>query len=216
MSNMTDIVNLIEKKAKTFFQDARGSHGWDHVLRVVKLCEKIGPQEGCDMTTLKLAALLHDIGRDECDRVNGEKCHAEVGARLAEKILVDAGASDKLRREVIHCVAAHRFRNDIAPESVEAKVLFDADKLDSMGAVGIGRAFQFAGEIGARLHDPEVDPEKTDSYGPEDTAYREYLVKLRHIHGKMITSSGKKIAEERHLFMEEFFKRLNDEAGGAK
>lgn len=211
---MEDIINKIDKKAKSFFKDVRGSHGWDHVTRVLALCERIGPSEKCDMTVLRLSALLHDIGREECDRINGKKCHAEVGAELAEKILVEEGVPAEVIEQVVHCVASHRFRNDVAPQSREARVLYDADKLDSIGAVGVGRAFQFAGEIGAMFHDPNVNPETTESYGHHDTAYREYLVKLSHIHGKMLTVTGREMADARHRFMEEFFERLNREARG--
>ncbi len=211
---MKDIINKIDGKAKSFFKGVRGSHGWDHVTRVLALCERIGPPENCDMTVLRLSALLHDIGRDECDRINGKKCHAEVGTKLAGKVLVEEGVSSEVVEQVLHCIASHRFRNDVAPQSHEARVLYDADKLDSIGAVGVGRAFQFAGEIGAMFHDPDVNPETTESYGPGDTAYCEYLVKLRHIHGKMLTVTGSKMATARHGFMEEFFERLNREAEG--
>jgi uncharacterized protein len=116
--------------------------------------------------------------------------------------------------KVVHCIETHRFRGTKIPISKEAKVLFDADNLDSIGAVGIGRAFLFAGEIGAKLHDRNVDIEKTESYSKDDTAYREYLVKLKKVKDRMLTKEGKRMAEERHKFMEEFFERLNNEVVG--
>ena len=82
------------------------------------------------------------------------------------------------------------------PETTEAKILFDADKLDSIGAVGIGRAFLFAGEVGARLHNKDRDLSPTKPYTKEDTAYREYMVKLRHSREKMLTKEGRRIAED--------------------
>lgn len=201
--------------AKTYFKSARGSHGWDHTLRVLRMCGHIGPIEGCDMGVLSLAAVLHDIGREESDRNKGMTCHAKEGAAMARKILADEGAPRETVSSVIHCIETHRFRSDLKPETLEAEVLYDADKLDSLGAVGVGRAFQFAGEIGATtLHDPDVDPAATKSYGPQDTAYREYLVKLMYVQDKMMTATGQKIAQRRHDFMEKFFKRLNDEAQG--
>ncbi len=109
----------------------------------------------------------------------------------------------------MHCVASHRFRKGPVPESLEAKVIFDADKLDSLGAVGIGRAFLLAGEVGAKLHNPGVDLEKIEPYAEEDTAYREYMVKLRKIKDRILTSEG------RHAFMQEFFTRLNQEVDGS-
>ena len=208
------MIEEIATAANSHFDAARGSHGWDHVERVVKLCEHIGPLEGCDMTVLRLAALLHDIGRHESDKANGSVCHAQLGAEMARKELEKATAEPDVVEAVAHCVATHRFRGGAEPASIEAKVLFDADKLDSVGAVGIGRAFLFAGEVGARLHDPHADHGSAESYSAEDTAHREYTVKLRHIKNRMLTQTGRAMAEARHRFMEEFFARLDAETRG--
>ncbi len=102
------------------------------------------------------------------------------------------------------------------PKSLEAKILFDADKLDSIGAVGIGRAFLFAGEVGAKLHNGHQDLSKTVSYSREDTAYREFQVKLRKIKDRLLTPSGRKLAEGRHRFMVRFFERLDAEVKGIR
>lgn len=113
-----------------------------------------------------------------------------------------------------HCIACHRFRDNNIPQTKEAKILFDADKLDSIGAVGIGRAFLFAGEIGARLHNKGVDLSKTQPYTKEDTAYREFVVKLKKVKARLLTKSGKALAQGRHNYMVDFFKRLNQEVAG--
>ena len=89
-----------------------------------------------------------------------------------------------------------------------------ADKLDSIGAIGAGRAFHFAGRIGARVHNSEAEARDSDSYSVEDSAYREYLVKLRHIHEAMLTAEGRRMAEGRHLFMVAFFERICLETRG--
>jgi len=81
------------------------------------------------------------------------------------------------------------------------------------GAIGIGRAFHFAGRIGARVHNTEAEAIAGESWGLEDSAYREYLVKLKHIPVAMLTETGKKMAAERCKFMDEFFRRLNAETG---
>ena len=106
---------------------------------------------------------------------------------------------------------SHRYRDEVKPETVEEKIVFDADKLDSLGAVGLGRAFLFAGHCGARLHNTEAEALAGEPYGPEDTAYREYLVKLRHLPEIMLTSEGRRLARERLDFMESFFRRLDAE-----
>lgn len=209
-----NLLKKIRKEAKRFFLEARGSHDWDHVKRVYSLCMRIGKKEGADLEVLKLATVLHDIGRKYQDESNGKIDHAEKGAEIARKILEKYSLGKEKIKKIIYCIETNRFRGRKKPGSLEAKVLFDADKLDAIGAVGIGRAFLFAGEVGAKLHDKDVDIEKTRPYTKEDTAYREFLVKLRKIKERMFTNEGKRIAEERHRFMVEFFDRLNKEVDG--
>ena len=209
-----NIVDHIKKRALAFFRDCRGSHDWSHTERVYNLCLRIGEQEDADLEVLRMAALLHDIGREQQDRSRGEICHAQVGARLAREILEQAGVlPDKIER-VIHCIETHRFRGNLEPATKEARVLFDADKLDSIGAVGIGRAFLFAGEVGAKLHNGGIDVRKTRRYSKEDTAYREFVVKLQKVKDRMLTPAGRRMAEERHRFMVAFFDRLHEEVEG--
>jgi uncharacterized protein len=208
------LVSRIKEEAGAFFRSARGSHDWDHTERVCRLCLRIGRKEKADLRVLELAALLHDIGREEEDRSNGKICHGRTGAALAQGILERHGLERAAVRAVVHCIRTHRFRKRALPRTLEARVLFDADKLDSIGAVGVGRAFLFAGEVGARLHDKAIDVKKTKPYTREDTAYREYLVKLGQVKDRMTTREGKRIAVERHRFMAAFFDRLNKETDG--
>jgi len=212
---MKSDLEAVRCASQDFFRKARGSHGWDHTERVYRLCLQIGRKERANLNVLRLAALLHDIGREEEDRTNGRTCHAAMGARLARKILIKHRVDEKLTDQIVRCIETHRYRGRFVPDSLEGKVLFDADKLDSIGAVGIGRAFLFAGEVGARLHNPKVEVRKTKPYTKEDTAYREFLVKLSRIKVRMFTSEGKRIARERYAFMAEFFDRLNKETAGA-
>jgi len=209
-----DVLARIIEDARGFFREARGSHGWDHTERVLNLCLRIGKKEGADLEVLALAAVLHDIGRGEEDRTNGAVCHSQSGVTLARGLLKRHGVPERTAARVLHCIATHRFRKKAGRRSLEAKVLFDADKLDSIGATGIGRAFLFAGEIGARLHDSNVDPARTKPYTADDTAYREYLVKLKSIKDRIFTCEGRRIAESRHRFMVRFFDRLNRETQG--
>jgi uncharacterized protein len=204
----------IREEAKSFFRKARGSHDWDHTERVLRLCLRIGKREKADLTILELAALLHDIGRGAEDESNGRVCHGREGAVLARELLERRGLDARFVNRVVHCIRTHRFRQKAAPRTLEAGILFDADKLDSIGAVGIGRAFLFAGEVGARLHDPCVDVRKTKAYTRDDTAYREFLVKLARVKDRMFTPEGRRIAAERHRFMVAFFDRLNRETDG--
>ena len=196
------------------FSNARGSHDWDHTQRVYNLCMHIGRVEGADLETLEIAAYLHDVGRPYEDESRGAVCHAERGAEIARNLLKEYPISNERKANIIHCIKSHRFRGNHQPASMEANVLFDADKLDAIGAVGIARAFLFAGEVGAKLHNPYVQPEDTKPYSEEDTGYREYKLKLSRIKNRMLTTEGRRIAEQRHGFMEMFFQRFTEEYGG--
>ena len=204
----------IQTIAQKLFTGARASHDWDHTIRVLRLCEHIGSEERADMDVLRVAAVLHDIGRPHQDACLGSLCHAVHGAMLAEPIVAMLVFSPEQKDNILHCIRTHRFRGINVPETLEAKVLFDADKLDAIGAIGIARAYLFAGEIGARLHSPEVPAEKSVPYSIDDTGFREYSVKLCKIKDRMMTSEGKRMAGDRHHFMTAFFNRFLQEYQG--
>ena len=204
----------ISKSAELVLKKSRGSHDWEHTQRVLRLAVHLAKKEKADLKTVKYAAALHDIARHEEDKSGGRKDHALLGAKKASLILLKHGFKPDFIEAVKHCIECHRFRSGRKPATKEAKVLFDADKLDSIGAVGIGRAFLFAGEVGAKLHNPSADILNTKPYTQDDTAYREYMVKLRHVKGRMFTREGRRLAEERHAFMVLFFKRLGMETEG--
>jgi uncharacterized protein len=208
------LIREVRAYARACAEGARGSHDWEHTNRVQALCRRIGRAEGADLRVLELAACLHDVGRTAQDEANGGICHAERGAAMARAFLKGRMPAGETLDNVIHCVRSHRFRGDAHPQTLEARVLFDADKLDAIGAVGIGRAFQFAGEVGATLHNPLADPASTAPYTREDTAYREYRLKLSRIRERMLTQEGRRLAEERHAFMEAFFDRFLLEVRG--
>lgn len=212
-----EIFEEIKNIAKNIFEQSNGSHDWEHVLRVYNMCLHIAKTENVDLEILSLSCILHDIGRAEQDKVKGAIDHAELGADMAGSILKKYNFDDEKIEKIKHCIVAHRFKNDYQPESMEAKVLFDADKLDSIGAIGIGRAFVFSGENGAKVHNDKntiQNINETKEYSREDTAYREYAIKLIKINDKLFTNEGKRIAQERHDFMVEFFDRLNREVDG--
>ena len=210
------MLDTVEQIAHKYFMGARGSHDWDHTLRVCRLCRRIGAAEGADMDVLLVAAYLHDIGRSYQDDTNGAVCHAEKGTRLAATIVEKLPLAADQKENILHCIRTHRFRGNRPPQTPEARVLFDADKLDAIGAVGVARAFLFAGEVGARLHSPEADIETTRPYSIDDTGYREFKVKLCKIKDRILTREGQKLAVDRHLIMEEFFNRFLEEHAGKR
>jgi uncharacterized protein len=209
-------IDDIKKFVQQTLSNHRASHAWDHTQRVYRLCLRIGEKEGADLETLKIAALLHDIGRNHQDENKGQVCHAQKGAEISQELLKDYPLPQAKIDNIIHSIRSHRFRGDCSPVSIEAKVLFDADKLDAIGAIGIGRAFLFAGEVGARLHSGDIAPEETEPYSVNDTGFREYKVKLSKIKDRMLTAEGRRIALDRHEFMESFFNRFLEEHDGLR
>lgn len=204
--------NRIIEYMTNMLWNSGSSHDIDHTLRVRDLCMKIWKAEWADLEVLEIAALLHDIGRPKEFETKWEVCHAEYWASLAKEFLQDLWLQQDKVDNVVYCISTHRFRKGNTPETLEAKILFDADKLDCIWAVGIGRAFMCAWELWAKLHnDKWVDVENTPEYSKDDTAYREYVVKLKKIKDKMFTETGKKLAEKRHKLMETFFDELLDE-----
>jgi uncharacterized protein len=211
---MTYKFEEISAYVKDVFQKNKGSHDWDHTERVLHMAEKLAAAEGADIDIVRYAALLHDISRHDEDISKGYVHHEEKGATESKKVLIMFNIDEITADKVSDCIRTHRFRRGNKPETIEGKVLFDADKLDGIGAIGIGRAFVFAGENGARVHDPYIQVDKTYSYTKEDTAYREYLVKLSNIKDRILTATAKNIAVERHQFMIDFFDRINAECKG--
>lgn len=210
------MIEQIKKIAENFFCGANGSHDWEHTVRVAHLCEQIGKNENADMPVLLIAAYLHDIGRCYQDSSNGTLCHAKKGAEMAGPIINNLSMNSSRKKNIIHAINTHRFRSDHPPETKEAKILFDSDKLDAIGAIGVARAFLFAGEVGAKLHNPDIKIEKTKPYTKEDTGYREYKVKLIKIKERMLTDTGKRLAIKRHEFMELFFNQFLMEHEGKR
>lgn len=204
----------LKEEAIEILESSRGSHDWEHTERVLNMCMHIASVEGGDTDIIQAAALLHDIGRHAQDISKGKLSHAEIGVDMARPILKKYQYNSESIERILHCIETHRYRKGDEPKTLEARILFDADKLDAIGAIGIGRAFVFAGENGAAVHIRNLDIESSKSYTKQDTAYREFKVKLEKVKDRIFTDEGKRLAEERHDFMVTFFDRLKLEAAG--
>lgn len=212
--NRQDLWQTFEGIVKAKLANAPGCHDYAHTLRVLHNAELLLQTEpDADSFVVRTAALFHDFARPEELASDGKQDHAQLGADLVRIELEQLGCEPDFVDHVTSCIRTHRYRGKLIPETLEAKIVYDADKLDSTGAFGIARAFHFAGRIGACLHNTAEEAVNSDAYGKNDSAYREYLVKLRHLPGKMLTESGRELAKERAVFMDEFFSRLNNEAG---
>lgn len=170
--------------------------------------------EGADLEIVRAASLLHDVTAKGADRAN----HHASGAEKAREILLEMGHPAEKIQAVVHCILMHRFRISDpadAPLTLEAQCLYDADKLDAIGAVGVARAFVHGAELGQPMWD-QVSPEfkagaKT---GEAHTAHHEYYFKLQRISDRLFTRTGQSIAAERHRFMVDFFDRMAREVEG--
>ncbi len=215
------LMGRIEQEARGYFVGANGCHDWSHVERVRATALHIARAEKARTDIVEAAALLHDIGRKEEMESQGAICHAEKGEMLSREILHRVGLDAETIEVVVHCVRAHRSRNQYVPRTIEAKAIFDADKLDSIGAIGVARDFLFAGNAGSNNlytgNEKRLAKTKKDySYTEEDSAILEYEIKLKYIKDKMMTKAGKSLARERHLYMKQFFERFWQEVRGKK
>jgi uncharacterized protein len=170
-----------------------GAHGFDHTGRVVRLCEQLGAREGADMAVLIPAALFHDIARP-LEEETGVP-HEEEGARIAAAYLRSVRCPEDRIAGIVHAIRAHRYSSGIAPETLEARVLSDADNLDAMGAVGIARTFIRAGEHGGGIADATAH-------------FHDKLLNLRDL---MYTKTAREIAAERHALLIAFLAALEEE-----
>jgi uncharacterized protein len=208
------MLRLTIDEARAYYHGAESAHDFDHVLRVLALAEKLARAEGADVEIVYTAALLHDIARADEDTTGGD--HAQMAAERAQEILRVRGVAPAKIDAIAHAIESHRFRTNAPPQTIEAQVLFDADKLDSIGAIGVARAYQVSGALNQRLWS-EVSPDALATRHQRNSnhsAYAEFIVKLSKVRERLFTATARKIADERHAFMVEFFARLEKEIKG--
>lgn len=199
------------------------AHNLDHVLRVHNLCMFLSKyEENVDMEVLIPAVLLHDIARvKESKDKSGEIDHAILGSEMAEDILRNLEYEEDKIEKIKHCIITHRFRTDNRPKTIEAKILFDADKLDAIGSIGIARSFMLAGQFGQSLSvKKQVDTNTSENGRLKDVSkhspFIEYEVKFKKIPEKLHTKKAKEIGLQRLKFMDDFFNRLESEIEGVQ
>lgn len=202
---------LIENFMLSMMHDS--AHDVMHVYRVFKIAMHIAERyEKADRDVLAAACLLHDIGRDAQFK-DPELDHAIDGAFEAEAFLLSIGWSGKKSSHVKDCISSHRWRNDLVPDSIEAKILFDADKLDVCGAVGIARTLMYLGKENGLLY--TLCEEGTVLSGKKrwhgDSFFREYHRKLKDVDNRLFTNEARHIAKKRKKAARDFHKALKNE-----
>lgn len=184
------------------------AHDCEHVYRVLYNALEIAKGEEVNYDILIAACLLHDIGRPD-QVANPSLCHAQVGSEKAYRFLLELGMEEDFAAQVRHCIATHRFRKNLQPQTVEAKILFDADKLDVTGAIGIARTLMYRGTLTEPLY--RKLPNGTISDGTEDLGhsfFREYRFKLEKLYDRFYTQRGAELARARRKIAKDFFDSL--------
>jgi uncharacterized protein len=197
------------------------AHDYDHLERVMTLADTIAAREGGDLPTIWAAVALHDIGQAREARFGGD--HAVIGAALAAELLTDTPFPQQSIPAVQQAILDHRLTGGKVPESIEGLVLYDADKLDILGAMGIGRLYCITGRYNQKIYSPvpddvvlPVDPAVVRNLRrrPDYSPYIEFQLLFENLPERMTTDTGREMARERFAFMEEFFTRLKKEAEG--
>lgn len=185
------------------------AHDKDHIYRVLYVALDIaGHENDVNYDVLICACLLHDIGRRE-QFENPQLCHAAIGSEKAYEFLVSEGFEPEYAERVKACIKTHRFRTDSQPKSIEAKILFDADKIDVTGTLGIARTIFYKGQVSEPLY--SLLPNGQVSNGAGDTMpsfFQEYKYKLESLYTRFCTNRGAEIAAERQASAKAFYDNM--------
>jgi len=218
---MIDEAVILDRVRAFAIERHRGTpacHDFSHVERVYALAERIAVEEGADLFLVRLAALLHDTGRGIEARIGPDPDrHEELSAEMARPFLSGLGLPPELVDQVLASILTHRHRRGRVPASLEARCLYDADKLDSLGAVGVARAYLWLGEHGRSVHYPPeswagIDP--ANNATENDSLQREWEIKLGRIKDGLYTATGRALATGRHERMKRFLEDMEQEVRG--
>ena len=214
MSIIEKTINFVKQQLK----NAEGGHDWFHIERVYKNALVIAKEEKCDETVVKLGALLHDIADSKFH--NGDET---IGPKIAREFLEYENVSENTIQHVIAIINNISFKGGNFEKkfsSIELEIVQDADRLDAIGAIGIARTFNYGGFKNRPLYNPEILPNlhmtKEEYKNAESPTVNHFYEKLLLLKDKMNTKTGKKMAQNRHDFMETFLNRFYAECNGEK
>ncbi len=205
------------EQARRWYAATDPVHDFNHIRRVLALAERIARTEGADLEIVRAAVLLHDAADAAPDGQSDRPTHHLSSAEFAREVLAAEGWPPERVEAVAHCIRAHRFRGNEAPQTLEAKILFDADKLDVLGAIGAARAFAYAALAGQPLTGQPSDSFRANGQkqpGEPHTPYHEFLFKLSRIKDCLHPPTARALAESRHRYLADFFDRLAHEVNG--
>jgi uncharacterized protein len=210
MHTATDILRRAEAFARERMHGDGSGHDWWHVHRVRRTALRLAADEGADPVVVELAALLHDVWDHKLHGGDGS-----VAPREVRRWLLEAGSDPVTADHVAEIVGDLSFKGAGVPtpmRTLEGAVVQDADRLDALGAVGIGRAFAFGGSRGRAMHDPESAAARHDSFeaysSAEGSTLNHFPEKLLLLRDRMNTAAGRRVADGRHRYMEGFLERF--------
>ncbi len=210
---------LTLERARTWYQNVDTVHDFSHIERVYKMSERLALAEGADLEIVHAAALLHDADGTTPGSDSRREHHLR-SAEFAGRILAEEGWQEDRIQAVQHCIRAHRFRGDVEPPAtLEAKCIYDADKLDVLGAIGAVRVTVYAALAGAPVYaKPSQQFIETgkEMEGELHSAYHEHLFKLKKIEKKLFTETARQIARQRSQYLDGFFDQLIAEINGER
>ncbi|MGC5746965.1 HD domain-containing protein [Chryseobacterium sp. NFX27] len=210
-STIENTVEFVKEKLK----GAEAGHDWYHIERVWKLSRKIAAAEDCNQEVVELSALLHDIADPKFH--NGDE---SIAPKVAREFLESQQVSEEVIEKVLFIIKNISFKNrgEVPAElPIELKIVQDADRIDAIGAIGIGRTFNFGGFKNNPMYDPEIQPSlnmSKDEYKKSNgTTINHFYEKLLLLKNLMNTEKGKEIAQQRHDYMlgflDQFYKEWN-------
>ncbi len=210
----SETYQLLENYMLSCAEDS--AHDKEHIYRVLYTAMEIAAAEaGVDYDVLICACLLHDIGRKEQSE-NPKLCHARVGAEKARQFLTAQGFSAPFAEQVGDCIRTHRYRGGDPPKSLEARILFDADKLDATGAIGIARTLIYKGQVSEPLYSLRADGSVSDGSGDSAPSFfQEYKRKLELLYSRFLTRKGASLAKQRQASAVAFYENLLREVQGS-
>ncbi len=199
-------------KAYMLHMADESAHDHLHVYRVLYQAMKIAEHYTVDRDVLIAACLLHDVGR-KAQFVDKKICHAQEGSRLAYEFMQSLGWEEHRCQHIRDCILTHRFRSDNPPQTLEAKILFDADKLDVTGALGIARTLAYEGQMGEPLcrMDENFKIHMDASREAPPSFVKEYHFKLTKLYDRFYTPEAEQIARKRRCILDTYYEALMQE-----
>ncbi len=202
------------KKIEKYMLDSPkdSCHDEHHSYRVLYTALAIAKNctEKIDYEILIISALLHDISRVEQIK-NPKICHAKHGADKAYKFLLQLEYDEQKAKHVKQCIETHRFRQSSQPTSIEAKILFDADKLDAIGSIGMARALNYTGTINRPFYKMDENKKIIEEQHDENSFIQEYQYKIKNLHNKLYMDSSKDIAKNKIKHQTDYYNSFINE-----